>query len=66
MGSEVKYILINVNYDSGETEKSQFANLDELKSEFDEDEILLGELLNEGEYEWEWGVYHLINLGDYI
>ena len=61
----VKYILLNVNYDENETEKKEFQSLDSLKEEFEGDEELLGELLNEGVYEWEWGEYHLINLGDY-
>lgn len=61
----VKYILLNVNYDENETEKKDFQSLDSLKEEFEGDEELLGELLNEGVYEWEWGEYHLINLGDY-
>ena len=61
----VKYILLNVNYDENETEKEEFQSLDSLKEEFEGDEELLGELLNEGVYEWEWGEYHLINLGDY-
>ena len=61
----VKYILLNVNYDENETEKKEFQSLDSLKEEFEGDEELLGELLNEGVYEWEWGKYHLINLGDY-
>ena len=61
----VKYILLNVNYAEIETEKKDFQSLDSLKEEFEGDEELLGELLNEGVYEWEWGEYHLINLGDY-
>lgn len=61
----VKYILLNVNYDENETEKKEFQSLDLLKEEFEGDEELLGELLNEGVYEWEWGEYHLVNLGDY-
>ena len=61
----VKSILLNVNYDENETEKKDFQSLDSLKEEFEGDEELLGELLNEGVYEWEWGEYHLINLGDY-
>ena len=61
----VKYILLSVNYDENETEKKEFQSLDSLKEEFEGDEELLGELLNEGVYEWEWGEYHLINLGDY-
>ena len=64
----VKYILLNVNYDENETEKKEFQSLDSLKEEFEGDEELLGELLNKGVYEWEWwewGEYHLINLGDY-
>lgn len=60
-----KYILINVNYDEGETEKKEFETVEGLKEEFLGDEEILGELLNEGVYEWEWGVWHLINLGDY-
>lgn len=61
----VKSILLNVNYDENETEKKDFQSLDSLKEEFEGDEELLGELLNGGVYEWEWGEYHLINLGDY-
>lgn len=61
----VKYILLNVNFDENGTEKKEFQSLDSLKEEFEGDEELLGELLNEGVYEWEWGEYHLINLGDY-
>lgn len=61
----VKYILLNVNFDENGTEKEEFQSLDSLKEEFEGDEELLGELLNEGVYEWEWGEYHLINLGDY-
>lgn len=61
----IKYILINVNYDENETEKKEFENVEGLREEFLGDEDILGELLNEGVYEWEWGVWHLINLGDY-
>lgn len=62
---DVKYILLNINYDDSETEKKEFLGLADLKEEFEGDDELLGQLLNEGVYEWEWGVYHLINLGDY-
>lgn len=62
---KVVYILIDVNYDEGETTKTEHTNVESLRELFDGDEDVLGELLNEGVFMWEWGVWHLINLGDY-
>lgn len=60
-----KYILININYDESESEKSEFSDIEGLKEEFEGDEELLDTLLSEGYYEWEWGDYYLIKLEDY-
>lgn len=60
-----KYILININYDENESEKSEFSDIEGLKEEFEGDEELLDTLLRKGSYEWEWGDYYLIKLEDY-
>ena len=60
-----KYILININYDENESEKSEFSDIEGLKEEFEGDEELLDTLLSGGYYGWEWGDYYLIKLEDY-
>ena len=61
----LEYIVIDVNRFEGETVRTKYKNLESLEKDFDQDREILEVLLNEGVYEWEWGEYHLINLGDY-
>ena len=61
----LEYIVIDVNRFEGETVRTKYKNLESLEKDFDQDREILEVLLSEGVYEWEWGEYHLINLGDY-
>lgn len=61
---KLKYILIDVDYDENVTEKKEFSE-EGLYLEFLGNEETLQELINCGVYEWEWGVFHLINTEDY-
>ncbi len=61
----IEYILLDINYDEGETTKTEFEDFRGLELHFDGDVTLFEELVKEGVFEWEWGVFHLVNLGDY-
>ena len=61
----LEYIVIDVNRFEGETVRTKYKNLESLEKDFDQDREILEVSLSEGVYEWEWGEYHLINLGDY-